>query len=505
MTAAGVAAIFTGGFAIPVIGVVGTTVSWLGFATNMGSKFANFLISKHTIKEAKKIENEIENLENGIQKLMVTLKNEGERREKEVGSCSDGPAEDYVTERILRALAKRAGLKLHKDVSLLVFLRCKISGKDRGLWLLKTSVVGLTKLLKFIIQVTAEKTGNALFSKLFPELATTMGAKTAAKAFGQIGRGAVGLVFAVPELITSYRNLDKCETKASKRLRQNAEAIQSTSEQLKTELKEIQKAFKRLADVLASLQKTKRSSSEKKVLLDFAMENCQEETVRQWIEENSESETFFKLVDVFHFLKEKIDEEEKENHSNNVDITLIARGESRDPMIPARCLRPLSTITDVVLPSPWNCVITADATVTMKPQSRKFYEYKDPKVPNEMMIPNIMVSPLQPEDGLWAQYKAFTNQNGKPGRNRIIIIILNQLNGKRISHSSDRIPFSVVTLALSLVLLFSRFTATVHLSLGDRSAGQKLDKDYLKEQYASRGLTYSLDMFKLLILKPWLG
>lgn len=118
------------------------------------------------------------------------------------------------------------------------------------------------------------------------------------------------------------------------------------------------------------------------------------------------------------------------------------------------------------------------------------------------MIPNIMVSPLQSEDDAWKRYKYLSEHRGPPGRNRILIQY--KLKGKRRSDPSDTVPFSVVTLALSLVLLFSRFTATLHLAacLGDRTKANTLDKEYLQEQYACTagnvGMTCSkLDKFKI--------
>ncbi|XP_026204961.1 uncharacterized protein LOC113154788 isoform X2 [Anabas testudineus] len=113
-----------------------------------------------------------------------------------------------------------------------------------------------------------------------------------------------------------------------------------------------------------------------KPLMEAAMIKCQDKTSRQWLRENSDS--FFQLADMFQFLKEKIDEEEKKNHSDTVDIIFVAHGLITDPMIPACCLLPMSNISDVVLYSPWNCVTDANitygiATGRMKPQHRVFY------------------------------------------------------------------------------------------------------------------------------------
>lgn len=194
------------------------------------------------------------------------------------------------------------------------------------------------------------------------------------------------------------------------------------------------------------------------------------------------SETFFKLVDMFHSLKTKIDQEEKMNHSNNVNITFMAHGSIIDPMIPASCLLPLPSITDVVLYSPWNCGIRADAayriaTGKMTPKNR--ISLKETK---GQMVPNIMLTPLRPEDQVWKRHQYLSELFGPPGRNHIVIQY--ELKGKRSCDSSDVIPFSVVTLALSLVLMFSRFSATLHLAACLCDKGQKLDKDDLKDQYA---------------------
>lgn len=254
----------------------------------------------------------------------------------------------------------------------------------------------------------------------------------------------------------------------------------------------------------------RRSSSQRKTLIDFAVFNCSDEATVQWLRENSESEVFFKLVDMFSLLKEKIDEEEKKNHSNDVHITFVAHGSITDPMIPAGRLLPLPTVSDVVLYSPWNCYLSVNAaygvaTGRMKPGDRVFHcsgrhckipdeEHHPKKLPNrwnsmkkagDQMIPNILLHPVGTlGDGAWERFEHLTVNNGKAGRNRIVVPFI--LPGVKKSDSSHDVPFFIVTLALSLVLLFSRFQATFHLTacLGKKSSRQKLDKEHLKKQYA---------------------
>ncbi|MED6265240.1 hypothetical protein CHARACLAT_023321 [Characodon lateralis] len=262
----------------------------------------------------------------------------------------------------------------------------------------------------------------------------------------------------------------------------------------------------------------KRTRSDKRTtLMKLAEENCTNPTVLTWLRQNSH--TFIKLVDIFNFLKKHIDEEEKKDHSDIVDITFVAHGAIGDFMIPASCLLPLASIRDVVLYSPWNCVTCGleygIATGRLKPQHRIFYCTEDGcTVPDRMhrpknlpdhwnsmkkagdqMIPNITVSPLRPDDGVWKYFKYLTKKYGPPGRNRIVIPFI--LPGIE----SQSFPFSVVTLALSLVLLQSRFKATFHLNacLRDRSVGQKLDREYLEKQYSwapdGTGMKCSSDIF----------
>ncbi|XP_019218908.1 uncharacterized protein LOC102079504 isoform X2 [Oreochromis niloticus] len=280
--------------------------------------------------------------------------------------------------------------------------------------------------------------------------------------------------------------------------------------------------LKRLA--AACCPESPRSSAERKRLINLATENCKDETVLQWLRENSESGTFRKLSDMFDFLKSKIDEEEKKNHDDTVDIIFVAHGSIRDSMIPASCLLPLPTITDLVLYSPWNCATTPEvtygiATGKMRPEHRIFYRdfplpfvfhsvtvvYKQqpPNLPDcwnslkkvgGRMIPNIIVSPLRPYDGVWERFKSLSTKYGPPGRNHIVIPFI-------LPGESESVPFSVVALALSLVLLSSRFKATVHLDtcLSDKSTGQKSDRKYLQEQYYctedNTGMTCSPDAF----------
>ncbi len=264
--------------------------------------------------------------------------------------------------------------------------------------------------------------------------------------------------------------------------------------------------LKYLSDVKSYIENSNRNSEAKEILIEFAIERCEDETVRTWLRENSESEVFFKLVDMFYFLKQKLDEEKKKaDDTENIHIIFVAHGSIEESMVPSSCLLPLPTIKDVLLYSPWNCYIDANAaygiaTGHIEPQDREFkcgnkncqFPDKDhqptylPDHWNSMkeaggLIPNIQVSTLRkPEDHAWKRFQLLEDKHGRPGRNRIVIpFILPDCFG------SVSVPFFVITLALSLVLSFSGYRATVHLAacLG-KSSDYRLDESYLKYQYA---------------------
>ncbi len=235
---------------------------------------------------------------------------------------------------------------------------------------------------------------------------------------------------------------------------------------------------------------------------------CEDETVRRWLRENAQSVAFFELVNMFNFLKQVLEKKLRCDSKENINIIFVAHGGIEEFFIPASALLPLSTIKDVVLYSPWNCAIDAGvaygiATGNIQPPHRFFFctSGEDCRIPdtfhrptnlpncwNSMkaaggyMIPNITVSPVGSEEGVWKQFEFLEGMYGQPGKNRIVIPFL--LPGE--TGSWLRVPFFVVTLALSLVLWFSPYKATVHLAacLCKTYTGSTCYEQYLQEQYS---------------------
>ncbi|XP_069021577.1 uncharacterized protein [Embiotoca jacksoni] len=258
LTLAGVAAIFTAGAAIPVIAAAGGVASGLGLATNVGSVLASAVISSSTMEDAKKISAKIERLNTEIQTLMESLSEEvKEAKVRRRAKCVS--PEDYVMDRILRAVAKRNGLTLDDDVNLLEMASklplTKIFTEDSNL--LKRSALEMPLLSELVEGLVTKQIETAAFKKMkstlvrrgFRKAATSVGMKASSKAFRHIGGGVVGLLFSVPELISDCSNLDNCETETSKMLRENAEVIRKTSADMKSELDNIEELSRGLADM----------------------------------------------------------------------------------------------------------------------------------------------------------------------------------------------------------------------------------------------------------------
>ena len=259
-----------------------------------------------------------------------------------------------------------------------------------------------------------------------------------------------------------------------------------------------------MAEVKRIIENSDRSSEEKRKLIEYVIKMSQDEVVKEWLTENYDSVAFFELVDMFNFLKQELDKEKHKTDCEDIDITVVAHGAITGFMIPARCLLPLPSIKDVLLYSPWNCAINADvaygiATGMIQPQNRSFFCMQQgcqiPHTPSNLpfywnsmnaakgwMIPNIIVSPLKaPEDNAWNHFVLLRGTHGEPAINRVVIPFILP----RWMSFVENVPFMIVTMTMSLVLLFSSYRATVHLSacLG-RYGGEVLNQGYLSAQYA---------------------
>ncbi|XP_014881232.1 uncharacterized protein LOC106942466 [Poecilia latipinna] len=506
MTAAGVLTLLTGGAALPVLAVVagaGAVASGTGALTSVGSDVYSASKSKDIMEEAQKVLEELQSLEQEMKDLMKSLKRQASNFYDDGGAAGGGDDDDdgNIMEFVMRSMARQEGLELPSSIMIrAVFGLPRISMFKR----IKANDIVLAGCLMILRRalVAAAKQGGK-------KVASSLGKKAASAAAGSVAGGAVGLLFSVPELVSDCQNLDNTETEASKTLRKNARTILTSAEETEKELQKIREAFKELVRIKFIIEKEIRTKDEKRELIEYAIKNSPYPEVKRWLRENAESDVFFHLVNLRRFFKRKLEEEKrkkKDRKRKKIELVFLAHGSIVDSMLPARCLLPLPSITDVLLYSPWNCLLSANAaygiaTGSIQPDHRQFRctkpdlcsscktsrnAHKPLHLPsrwnsmkNAGLVPKIMVSPVSKVgDGAFKRVIDLKKDYGAPAGNRYLIPYL--------APSIGRVPFFVVTLAISLALFLLDYEATVHLAacLGKSPRGAEMQEEYLRLQYA---------------------
>ncbi|XP_051276015.1 uncharacterized protein LOC127374565 isoform X2 [Dicentrarchus labrax] len=251
MIAAGVATLFTGGAAAPLLGMAGAVCTGAGATVSVGTKIIEGFKSSDTIKEAQEIEKKSNEVAEEIQKLFEQLK---------VESFSTDPNKQdrHVMTEILKAIARRSGLKgririrrLDKELQIL-FDKEQSNERLNQSFLNPEVMVSLGGILAFFALQLCGKTLKRFLAKGAEQLikhtckgsalGTDQFIKTGAKGAKNIIKqmsskalkggvmvvgGAVGLAFELPEAIDNWTDLIKKNhvTEASQSLRDTADAI----------------------------------------------------------------------------------------------------------------------------------------------------------------------------------------------------------------------------------------------------------------------------------------
>ncbi|KAM3623719.1 uncharacterized protein V6R79_014932 [Siganus canaliculatus] len=503
---AGVATLFTGGAAAPLLAVAGGVYTGVGVTVSITSKLIEHFSSSKTMDKAQKKEEESNSIAQKIERQFEQLK-------KELMKLSPQMDPDDVDQQVMTAFMAAVG-RHSGNRQVISFLEIKGFDCDGGrsidmmlqnngfrpicgFNLLTIGIAGILTVFAFKLN---GKKYKFLFAKAAERLVKTMSStafKTVLKGSAMAVGGAVGLVFTLPEAIDSWKEMIKNNhvTEASQSLRDTANDILRMTRKLKEQLDDIRKELERLADVKRCIENTDRSDEDQRTLIEYAIENSNDEFVRQWLMDKSSQNVFFRLVDMFVYLEKQLIEEgsRKKINIDDIHITFVAHGAIQKTSILANCLLPLPSIKDVLLYSPWNCLLTADAaygiaTGRIQPEHRIFDPLHHtpghlPPYWNSMrsstgqMIPVINVSSITPGDPAWNEFLIFQSNFGEPSH-RVVLPFCLPLKVE--------VPFFIVTLALSLVLLFSQTRATVHLAacLGKASSRTCLNVWQLMAQYA---------------------
>ncbi|XP_029913638.1 uncharacterized protein LOC115363518 isoform X1 [Myripristis murdjan] len=471
LLSAGTPTALTGGVKVPLL-------AGLGAATSLGSDTGKYINSSSTCRKATDAVEKLNEHEAKIRSHLNLLESRGQSEEKAV--------EEYVLDSIVKALAKRSGLKWNdnfKSLPKVTELTKKLANPESDIWWWSGLQTGVGVLVP----------EGALGS-----LVADGDLSVVVKAAGKIGaRAAAGLELSVTELKSVELAQKDSGKEASENLRDEAKRLTDRFIMIRCELDEICGLFKELAGIQCCIENPDINSPGWMDLINFTIQNCEDESLRKLLWENSMSQELFKLFSYFKFLTKDINGVDR---NEDIHIIIVAHGSITPEMMPTSRLTPLFTIEDVLLYSPWNCMICPEAaygiaTGLIEIQDRSFYCYKDEcpipspdhqptKLPDDwnsmrassMQVPDIKLSPLGPRDGAWGQYLVLEGHHGHPRRNRIVIPYRVPLT----------LSFSIVNLVLSIVLLFFERRAKVHLAacLGKRSPDETFDEDGLRDQYS---------------------
>ncbi|KAM3623721.1 uncharacterized protein V6R79_014932 [Siganus canaliculatus] len=502
---AGLATFFTGGAAAPFLALAGAACTEIGATISITSKLIEHFSSSDTMKEAQRKEQKSNTIEKKIERQFQQLKRELKKLRPQMGPDD---LDQHVMTAFMAAVGRRGGnrrvISFLKDMSFDFGggrLRNMIFPDPGSRSWFSVEMLGVADVLTFFAFQLSGGKNKFLFDKAAERLVKMMSStifETVLEGGAMAVGGAVGLVFALPEAIDSWMDMIKNNhvTEASQSLRDMSNGIRDMTRKLKEQLDNIRKELERLADVRRSIENTDRSDEDQRRLIEYAIENSSDELVRQWLMDMSAQNIFFGLVDMFIYLKSQLIDEDSRGKIDmrDIDITFVAHGTIQETSILANCLVPLPSIKDVVLYPPWNCFLQAIAaygiaTGRIQPQQRQFLPSS--RTPNRLppywnsmtrsrgqMIPVITVRSITPGDTAWNDFLIFQTTHGGPGRNRVVLPFLFPYHVE--------LPFCIVTLALSLVLLFSPIKATVHLAacLIKASPTTRLNVRQLMEQYA---------------------
>lgn len=182
MTAAGVATLFTGGAALPIIAMTSGAVSWVGLLTDATSDAVTFYQAKNTSEEAVKVVENIARLHDEIKDNMDSLRDEAKKKQQPY--CSSG--EDYVIEVILRGMAERNGLTLEGSVSLQKILEDHVGQSQTKRITSFLLLAKETATLIVIIEKSLTKLLQKATASAARETVKTAGGKTLRKAVGRV-------------------------------------------------------------------------------------------------------------------------------------------------------------------------------------------------------------------------------------------------------------------------------------------------------------------------------
>ncbi|XP_030266950.1 uncharacterized protein LOC115578228 [Sparus aurata] len=248
---AGVVTFCTGGAAAPALAIAGGVGVGTGVTVSVTTKIIEHFSSSDTLKDAEDIEDNNNAIAEIIQNLFEQLKVEVKRM---YPSADPDQVDQRVMTSFMEAVARRSDLKLNIDFSKHESLdRTELGNRQNS-----RAVCGIFK--DFPLK-TAGKQSELFIAEATKQLIkemSTAGLKTAIGGGAMVVGGAVGMGFALPEVIDSWKHMieNNHETEASRSIRDTADDILKNCSTVRSE-------FDNMRTALEEMDRRQREEEEK--------------------------------------------------------------------------------------------------------------------------------------------------------------------------------------------------------------------------------------------------
>ncbi|KAI1887949.1 hypothetical protein AGOR_G00180010 [Albula goreensis] len=504
----GLLTLCTAGLGAPALfmAVGGTAAAVTGTAASTIASLVDDLNSSSKMKKANEMMKEDEEYGDEIQNLLDQLK-------KEV-SCTGVHDEDSgVSFRIMEGFARKRNLHLPQNLIKL---------------LIGVNVVGLP-IVQQVMFSGLKKSMKGLVSNL-----ALTGLKATAKGMTKVVGGAIGLAFSLTDLVQTSMELAKGDiSEAVRGLKDAAYKIREAVREMEENINNIQQVLEEISKVWKAIDKlnyfSNRVDSTGKLIISHAKKYSTNSHLCTWLDDDKNQCVYLNHVVLFkwYFQQLRLEtelEKKRRRRKRHVHIVFVAHGSTSPHFLPASCLLP-PAIDDVILYSPWNCVINAEvaygiASGKIQPEDRELryteldkYRrvvlsenitpaealFETNALPSDwnrmksayLSIPSIYIQPARSDEKIDEYFMHLMNCGGLAGTDRLIYryIVPTTVSGADQEKYFPRVPFYVVTDALSLILSTVNFTATVHLAAclrfnGDQGQLTYTDLQHCAMQYA---------------------
>ncbi|XP_047428690.1 uncharacterized protein LOC124998379 [Mugil cephalus] len=246
---AGVATLFTGGAAAPLLGFAGSLYSGVGATISLSTAAIEYFLSSDTMKEKEKIDKKSKQIAEKIQQLFKKLKDEIKKKNPDLEEV-----DQHIVTEILKAMARRSGLTINFNYcndKLQFFHNGQITKPlDKFVHCMMAKGFNMMSGMSLIFAMDFCGNGGKLyFDEGVKQFIKVIPKEILLKGCAQVAGGAVGMMFALPDAVDNWKKMIEKNhvTEASQSMRDEADKILKMTQVLREQLNNAEKALQDMA------------------------------------------------------------------------------------------------------------------------------------------------------------------------------------------------------------------------------------------------------------------